>query len=78
MSAVGRIGEFDPEFEDWTQYVECMGFYFTANDIAAPKQKATFLAAIGPSTYKLLRTLISPARLEVKTMDELAKVLEDH
>ncbi len=79
MSAVGRIGEFNLESEDWTQYVERMKFYFIANDInSAAKQKAILLAAIRPRTYKLLRSLIAPTKVEHKPLDEITKVLEEH
>ena len=29
----GRIGEFEPEKEDWTSYVERLGHFFHANGI---------------------------------------------
>lgn len=77
-SGVGRIGEFNPEVEDWTEYVERVHFYFVANDIANAQKRATFLAGIGPTTYKLLRSLIAPAKVEEKTLDQLTEVLQKH
>ncbi len=79
MASIGRLDDFNPDTEEWTQYVERMKFYFIANDItSAAKQKATFLVVMGPSTYKLLRSLIAPAKAEDKPLDELTKVLQDH
>lgn len=34
MATMGRIGEYNRDTEEWTQYVERMKFYFEANDIA--------------------------------------------
>ena len=27
----GSLAAFDPASEDWTEYIECLQFYFTAN-----------------------------------------------
>jgi len=37
-----------------------------------------FLTVIGPGPYKLLRSLISPAKPTYKTYDELVKKLTEH
>lgn len=79
MASVGKIGEYNSEIEDWAQYTERMTFYFAANDITtAEKQKATFLAVIGPKTYTLARTLIAPERIADKSLKDLTDVLEEH
>ena len=59
MATVGKIGEFQPAVEEWPQYVERLEFFFVANGITLEeKQRATFLTVIGPSTYKLLRSIL--------------------
>ena len=55
---------------------------FEANDITgdekATKRRATFLSVIGPSPYKLLRSLLSPAKPSDKTYAELVAKQTEH
>ena len=83
MAAVlGKVNVFDPEHEEWPQYVERLDQFFEANDLTgddkATKRRATFLTVIGPGPYKLLRSLISPAKPTDKTYGELVKKLTEH
>lgn len=59
MALLGKIERFDPEQEDWPQYVERLEQFFEANEITGEekenKWRATFLSVIGPVSYKLLR-----------------------
>ncbi len=61
---LGKVDAFDPELEDWPQYVEWLEHFFEANgivgDVNAAKRRATFLSVIGPAPYKLIRSLLSP------------------
>ena len=76
---IGRADEFDGEREEWTQYIERLKFFFQANGITdADKKRAVFLSVVGPASYKLLRNLISPARPDEKTFEELVEVLQNH
>ena len=79
---LGRIDSFDPEQEEWAQYVERLVQFFEANDITgedkAAKRRATFLSVIGPTPYKLLRSLIAPTKPTDKTFEELVAVLTEH
>ena len=44
-AAFGRIGEFEPEKEDWTSYVERLGHFFHANGIDDDdKKRSVFLS----------------------------------
>ena len=59
----GRIGEFKEGKEDWQQYVERLGHFFAANGITEEnKKRSVFVSIMGPNAYKLLRSLISPAK----------------
>ena len=83
MAAVlGKVNVFDPEHEEWPQYVERLDQFFEANDLTgddkATKRHATFLTVIGPGPYKLLCSLISPAKPTDKTYSELVKKLTEH
>ena len=76
---LGKLEEFDKSKEEWTQYIERMDHFFAANDITdAGKKKSVFLAVIGPTTYSLLRNLVSPSKPGDKTFEELAKALQEH
>ena len=54
---LGKAEEFDASKEEWTQYVERMDHF---NGIDDAYKKSTFLAVIGPTTYTLVRNLVSP------------------
>ena len=75
MAAVlGKIEQFDAELEEWPQYVERLQFFFAANGIEdANKKRSVFLSVVGPSPFKLLRNLISPANLSDKSFEELVE-----
>jgi len=53
MTAVhGTLATFDSATEEWTEYIKCLEFYFTANGITdAAKQRAVLLSCCGPSTF---------------------------
>ena len=80
MAAVfGRIDEFDSKKEDWPQYVERLDHFFAANGITdADKKRSIFLTVIGPATFRLLRSLLHPTKLEAKTYKELCTALATH
>ena len=43
----------------------------------ADRQKAILLSSVGSRTSSLMRNLVSPAKPEDKTFDELVKLLKD-
>ena len=74
------IEHYDPQTEEWPEYVECVQHFFDANGLEAVetnmgKRRSTFLTLIGPTTYKLLRSLIEPSCPQDKTFEELVEVL---
>ena len=58
---LGKIDEFNPDLEEWPQYVERLEYFFEANGIVeadnAKKRRSTFLSVIGPGPHKLLQSL---------------------
>ena len=79
MAALGKISEFQPSVEDWPQYVERLEFFFAANGITSDdKRRATFLAVIGPTAYKLLQSMLALVKPADRSFEELVKVLSDH
>ena len=62
-----------------SSYAERLVHYFVANDIEAEeKRRSILLTAVGPSTYRLLKTLASPKKLEEFTFKELVKLAASH
>ena len=83
MAAIlGKIEHYDPQTEEWTEYVERVQQFFVANSLTgedkAEKRRATFLTLIGPATYKRLKSLVSPKKPHEKTFDQLVEVLTKH
>ena len=76
--AIGRLTEFDPNSDSITAYVERVKLFFHANEIAEGKQVAVFLSAMGPKTYSLLRSLVTPESPKDKTLEQLVEVLTKH
>ena len=63
MPTYGKIGEYDPDSEDWLQYVKRLENFLVANSITSTKKKrATFLAVIGHSAYRILQSLAMPEK----------------
>ena len=75
----GKIEEFSGNNEDWPNYTERLNHFFKANSITTNEQKqSVFPSVIGPSTYKLLRSLMSPEKPGDKSFKDLVKKLIDH
>ena len=52
---------------------------FAANDITDGAKKVTvFLSVVGVQAYTLLRDLVSPAKLNEKTFEQLMEALKKH
>ena len=51
----GAVAPFDPDTDEWTEYIEHLQFYFAANNIRdGAKQKAILLSDCGTSAFRLL------------------------
>ena len=78
MATFGKIDEFNVK-DDWSQYIERLGHYFSANDITdISKQKSILLSVVGPETYKLMHNLSVPNLPGTKTYDELVELVKDY
>lgn len=79
MASHGRIGEINPQREDWTSYIERLNEYFIANDLKeAAKQKAILLSVVGAETYQLMRSLTAPNKPTEKSFDQLVALVKEH
>ena len=57
----GVVSAFDGNQEEWVEYAERLENYFIANDLNDPaKRRAILLNGVGPSTYRLIKTLCLP------------------
>ena len=79
MALIGSLGEFDESRESWPQYAKRLTHFLVANGITtAAKKTSAFLAVIGPDTFKLLESLLSPENPEDKSFTELVETLTKH
>ena len=60
-------------------YVECLDFYFAANDVSSnDKKRAILLSVCGVSTYKLICSLIDPDKLNSTLYKDLVAKVKEH
>ena len=76
----GKLEEFDMATgKDWIQYIERMEYYFQANKIIEGYiKKAILISAMGEKAYKLMRSLVSPAKPNDKSFGQLVKAMRGH
>ena len=75
----GAVATFDPTQDDWCEYVERLEHYFTANDIVSvEKRRSILLYAVGASTYRLIRTLVSPAKVSEVSFADIVDLAKTH
>ena len=63
----GQIGEFKPDEERVSAYLERMQLFFVPNSIAENKQVAMLLSVVSPKAYALLRDLLAPSKPQHKS-----------
>ena len=74
----GNLGEFHPENDRITSYLERASLYLTANDIPGEKQAAVLLSSIGPPTYALLSDLFASEKPSSKSCKQISAALVNH
>ena len=61
------------------EYGERLDSYFLANDIADPvKKQAILVDAVGPKTYRLIKTLCLPGKPQDHSFEEIVKRVKTH
>ena len=79
---LGHLESFDPDTDEWTQYVERMEEMLLAKDLTGEAQKnkrhSIFLSVVGKRTYNILRSLLAPTRPSEKTFEQLTAILTTH
>ena len=75
----GHLGEFDSNQEDWESYIERLQQYFTVNDVQiADKQRAILLSCCGASTYRLMKSVLTPNRPTDVAFDDIVTQMKTH
>ena len=72
MSKHGKIGEFDPEQDDWELYVERMNFYFVA------KKKGDSFDGNGWKSLPSYTKLLVPSTPGEATVTEIVTLMQEH
>ena len=70
MAHFGNLEEFDCSRTDIDSYFERLHSFFRANNVRDASKVDVLLSVIGSKTYKLLKSLLSPALPSTKTVDE--------
>ena len=79
MAVHGTLTAFNPREEDWSEYAERLSFYFAANGITVDaKKRAILLSSVGPSTFRLMRSLVLPDTLDSFSFDDLVSKVKTH
>ena len=78
IATIGQMGEFKPDEEGISAYLERLQLFFVANSVEEGKQVAVLLSVIGAKTYALLRDLLAPTKPKEKTIAELSTTLTNH
>ena len=77
--AFGKVNALNPSQDEWPLYVERLEHVFVAKGITdGAKKWAVFLSVIGASNYKLLSSLVAPAKLGEKEYSALVDKLTEH
>lgn len=76
--AVGKIGHFDLDKDNWDLYVERLEQYFIVNDVKEAVKVATLITVIGSEAYELMVNLCTPEKPSSKTFEQLVKVMKTH
>uniref|UniRef100_A0A1X7T5X9 Retrotransposon gag domain-containing protein n=1 Tax=Amphimedon queenslandica TaxID=400682 RepID=A0A1X7T5X9_AMPQE len=75
MPKHGKIDCFDPTETNWTSYVEKLEYFTT---IPADKQKSSFLAVCGSTTFELAKSLVQPDTLADTSFTDILGALKNH
>lgn len=79
METIGNAPAYDAAVELWASYAERLEQLFVGNRIIDDKQKTgIFLFCVGPKTYGLLQSLVTPIKPSTKTIEELLETLNQH
>ncbi|KAI5642694.1 hypothetical protein NE865_05220 [Phthorimaea operculella] len=82
--SVGNLCTFNHENQDWSVHKDRLEQWFLANDFETDagkveiKKRAVLLSSLTETTFKLVRDLALPTKLNVLSYDEIVKLLDGH
>ena len=71
LNYIGSNGKYRKGNEAWSQYAEHLNHFLLANCFKGEKKKDVLLTVIGLQTYKLLKSLVAPAKPDGKDYTQL-------
>ncbi|XP_063394872.1 uncharacterized protein LOC134679886 [Cydia fagiglandana] len=75
---VGNIGVFDHKVQEWDVFYGRLSQFIKLNKIPVDNKSAVLLTHLSDESYRLVRNLVHPTKLEEKSFDELVTVLSGH
>ena len=75
---LGCIGEFRPEQERFSVYVERFELFLAANGVPDARKVPLFLTVLGGTTYALLHNLVAPNNPKTVSYQDLVTTLRSH
>jgi len=74
---IGSISEFTPSRDTWSSYTERLGYYFVANNVTSAETKRSILLSMcGPSTLKLIKSLVDHESLDTKSFEDICELVK--
>ena len=71
-------GELNAAVEDWVSYTERRNNISLQIVLQLVKERNVGLGVCGPSTYQLIRSLVSPAKTTDKSYAQLVRLVQEH
>ena len=77
MALLGNVGEYVESKESWSQYIERLEQFFTANSIPDEKKASVLLSTIGATAYRTVGNLVAPRKPSEVTYLRIIEVMGD-
>ena len=79
MAVHGTLASFQPEVEDWTEYMDQLSYYFIANGISDnAKNCAILISYCGPVIFHLIKSLVFPDSLTDFSFAQIVEKVRVH
>ncbi|XP_052737223.1 uncharacterized protein LOC128199257 [Bicyclus anynana] len=77
-SYLGNLASFDYKINEWEVFHSRLTQFIKLNKISDDSQSAVLLTHLSDDSYRLIRNLVHPKKLEVCSYTELVEVLNQH
>ena len=79
VGTYGKLGEYNPDYDDWTQYVKQMEHSFQQMTLKKnPRRKLHYLVLVELKLILLIRSLVATSKPGTKTFKQLVDVMTAH